>query len=191
MDGAVRKNMRIGGKDRAPAEPWHYLIALGSNRHHPRYGLPDAILRSALGALDAAPLQVLDAAPTIHSAPIGPSQRRYANSAAIISARLSPPALLSHLKALEHDFGTRHRRRWSSRILDLDIILWSGGIWTTNTLTIPHPACRERDFVLNPAAKIASQWRDPLTGYSIAQLAKRNNRRRNQAKRLDHSQQRL
>ena len=35
--------------------------------------------------------------------------------------------MLARLKALEQDFGRRRGRRWGPRVLDLDIVLWSGG----------------------------------------------------------------
>ncbi|WOE74651.1 2-amino-4-hydroxy-6-hydroxymethyldihydropteridine diphosphokinase [Alterisphingorhabdus coralli] len=165
-----------------------YLIALGSNRRHPRYGLPQTVLNAAIIALDKGALRLVATAPIMTSAPIGPSQRTYANSAALIETHLMPPALLTHLKQMEGEFGTRHRRRWSSRVLDLDIILWSGGIWITDSLTIPHPAFRDRDFVLKPAKQIANQWRDPVTGWTVAQLATRNKRARNRPKRVDPSE---
>lgn len=165
-----------------------YLIALGSNRRHQSHGLPDAVLRAGLSALDSGPLRLIAAAPIMHSRPIGPSQRHYANTAAIIETALPPVALLGHLQQLERRFGARHKRRWSARVLDLDIILWSGGLWQTTDLSIPHQAFRTRNFVLTPAAQIASPWRDPITGRTLSQLAFRNNRNANRAKRVDHGQ---
>jgi 2-amino-4-hydroxy-6-hydroxymethyldihydropteridine diphosphokinase len=58
-------------------------------------------------------------------------------------------------------------------VLDLDIILWSGGVWAGGGLVIPHPSFRERRFVLDPLAEIAPDWRDPLSGASVRQLLAR------------------
>jgi len=58
-------------------------------------------------------------------------------------------------------------------VLDLDIVLWNGGAYAADDLVIPHPAFRIRAFVLVPAARIAGDWRDPLTGLTIRQLAAR------------------
>jgi 2-amino-4-hydroxy-6-hydroxymethyldihydropteridine diphosphokinase len=113
----------------------------------------------------------------IDSAPLGPSQRRYANAAAIISAELSPPTLLRRLHDIERHFGrVRRGQAWQARTLDLDILLWSGGMWADGDLAIPHPALRSRNFVLTPAAMIAPDWRDPVTGLTIRQLQSRFNR---------------
>ena len=152
-----------------------YLIALGSNVRHPRHGNPPQVVRAALRALGGEKRIKLKAASRIvASAPLGPSRRRYANAAAIVRSKLDPPALLARLQALEARFARRRRgRRWGSRTLDLDIVLWSRGAWTSPDLTIPHPAYRARAFVLSPALAIARNWRDPLTGLSIAHLAAR------------------
>ena len=155
-----------------PAATAHrYLIALGSNVRHPRFGLPRRVLAAALERLEAEGIRVISAAPMIETAPVGPSIRRYANSAALIETELEPEALLALLKRLERDFGRRASgRRWRARVLDLDVVLWSGGPYASAALTIPHPLFRERAFVLAPALAIAPAWRDPLTGATVRQL---------------------
>ena len=112
------------------------------------------------------------------SAPLGPSSRRFANAAAVVRSAESPAVLLSRLKDIESRFGRRAGRRWGARVIDLDIILWSGGIWTDRTLAVPHPAFRGRGFVVRPAAEIAPDWRDPVTGRTLRQIAARLTRRR-------------
>lgn len=148
-----------------------YLIALGSNRRHARFGRPEQVLGEALDALDASGVVVECAGPLIRSAPLGPSTRRYANSAALVVTELLPDELLVALKAIERAFGRRPGgQRWASRVLDLDIILWSGGAWVSPGLVVPHREFRERMFVLGPAAAIAPRWRDPVTALTLRQL---------------------
>ena len=128
------------------------------------------MLRAAITALERADIEVIAASPTYSTDPIGPSSRRYANSAALISTALAPQKLLQKLKSIEADFGHRVGQRWGSRTLDLDIILWDGGAFHDDTLTIPHPLFRTRDFVLRPANQIAHNWVDPLTGLAVRHL---------------------
>jgi len=109
----------------------------------------------------------------VRSAPMGAAQRRFANAASVIASEYDPPALLAALKRMEREFGRRPGRRWGDRVLDLDIVLWSGGEWRETALTIPHANFRERAFVLGPASEIARGWRDPATGLTIAQLTRR------------------
>lgn len=156
-----------------------YLIALGSNKRHHRHGAPRRVLDAALAALTEEGVCVERAAPVLQSAPLGPSKRRYANSAAVVVTDLEPEELLTLLKQIEQEFGRRSGgQRWSSRVLDLDIVLWSGGAWDSPGLTIPHQSFRARDFVLTPTRQIAPRWRDPITGLSANHLHARLTRPR-------------
>jgi 2-amino-4-hydroxy-6-hydroxymethyldihydropteridine diphosphokinase len=150
-----------------------YAIGLGSNRRHARHGDPRRVLLAALAALECDEIEPIDTSPIIASAPLGPSRRRYANAAALVASRLSPPEMLARLKAVEAAFGRRRGQRWSARTLDLDILLWSGGVWSDAALTIPHPAMTQRAFVLAPLASIAATWRHPLTSRTVRQHAMR------------------
>ena len=148
-----------------------YLIALGSNRRHPFFGRPRDIVALAADAVADNLGEVVALSAIVDSAPVGPSQRRYANAALIAKSDLAPPDMLEGLQVIEAAMGRRRRgQRWGARTLDLDIVLWSGGAWTDGVLAIPHPRFRERSFVLGPAAAIAPGWRDPLTGLTLAQL---------------------
>lgn len=151
-----------------------YLIALGSNVPHHRHGTPRRILRAAIEALKQENFQVEAAAPMIETAPLGHSRRRYANGAVLVHSALPPDQVLQVLKRIESAFGRRSAGLpWSARVLDLDIVLWSGGPWAREDLVIPHPAFRQRRFVLTPAARVAASWRDPLTGLTVKQLQTR------------------
>jgi 2-amino-4-hydroxy-6-hydroxymethyldihydropteridine diphosphokinase len=141
-----------------------YALALGSNRRS-RRGSPAETVRAAIEALGA------DAASRTRLTPaLGPAGRSFANAAALVTSDLDPPEMLEALKATERDFGRRPGRRWGPRVLDLDILLWSGGAWGADSLVIPHPEMRRRLFVLEPLADIAPTWRDPVTGLTVRQL---------------------
>lgn len=147
-----------------------YAIALGSNRWHGRYGAPPRIIAAAIEAMRAQGLQI-ERISAIRATPaLGPAGRAFANAALILATTLSPPELLARLKGLERSYGRRPGRRWGPRVLDLDIILWSGGCWESTGLVVPHPGMRERGFVLDPLTQIAPDWRDPITGTTINHL---------------------
>ncbi len=146
-----------------------YLVALGSNRRHHLYGPPRAVVRAAME--ECAVLgTVRRRSRIIDSAPMGPAQRRFANAACVIESEYDPPSLLAGLKRIEREFGRRRGRRWGDRVLDLDIVLWSGGRVAMPDLAIPHADYRRRQFVLHPSASIAPNWRDPVTGQTLRQL---------------------
>jgi len=154
-----------------------YLIALGSNRRHVLYGLPPQVVRTAMEEC-AALGTVAARSPVIATAPMGAAQRRFANAALVLESALSPPALLAACKRMEREFGRRRGQRWGDRVLDCDIILWSGGVWRSAGLMVPHPAYASRAFVLIPACAIASDWRDPVSGVTLAQYHARLTRSR-------------
>ncbi|MEQ1725928.1 MAG: 2-amino-4-hydroxy-6-hydroxymethyldihydropteridine diphosphokinase [Sphingopyxis sp.] len=157
-----------------PILPEHrYLLALGSNRPHGRYGRPASVIAAAMERLRACGLTIEATSPLLASPPIGPSKRRYANAAVLIQTALEPSALLAVLKDIERGFGRRGGQRWGARVLDLDIILWSGGLWHSPALAIPHPQWRMRRFVTEPLIAIAPDWRDPVTGLRVRHSAAR------------------
>lgn len=157
-----------------------YLVALGSNRRHPRHGAPRRILEAAIAAMAAKGLAVQAVSPMRETVPVGPSHRRYTNAAAVVATAHEPETVMAHLSAIEDDFGRRRSGSpWRARVLDLDIILWSGGAWTGDALVIPHPLFRQREFVLGPARTITPAWRDPLTGLRISHLYARLTKRLN------------
>ncbi|WP_419807864.1 2-amino-4-hydroxy-6-hydroxymethyldihydropteridine diphosphokinase [Sphingomonas sp.] len=145
-----------------------YLVALGANRRS-RHGSPAQAVAAAIARLDG----VVATSPIVASAPLGPSTRRFANAAVLVESDLAPPAMLVRLKGIERDFGRRRGRRWGARAIDLDLILWSVGVWRSPGLTVPHPAYRERRFVLDPLLAIAPGWRDPADGLTVRHLQHR------------------
>jgi 2-amino-4-hydroxy-6-hydroxymethyldihydropteridine diphosphokinase len=130
------------------------------------------VIRTALAVL-----RPVAASRIIQTTPIGPSSRRFANAAALVESALAPPALLARMKRIERDFGRGRGRRWGERVLDLDILLWSGGRWSSATLTVPHPRLPARRFALDPLTEIAPDWRIPGCG-TVRQHAARLTRRR-------------
>jgi 2-amino-4-hydroxy-6-hydroxymethyldihydropteridine diphosphokinase len=154
--------------------PARYVLALGSNRRHGRHGDPARVIAAAIEALAAAGVGIVRMSPVIRTPALGPGGRAYANAAAVVESRLDPPAMLALLKGIEREFGRRRGRRWGARVIDLDIILWSGGTWppfprrgAPGRLAVPHRSWTQRDFVLLPVAHIAADWRDPLTGRTV------------------------
>jgi 2-amino-4-hydroxy-6-hydroxymethyldihydropteridine diphosphokinase len=155
--------------------PHLYAIAIGSNRPHGRFGRPPQVVEAAIARLDEE-FGLFDASPIILNAAHGSAGRDFANAVALVESDLDPPELLKRLKSIERDFGRRRGRRWGPRVLDLDIVLWSGGTWRSRRLTVPHPQIAKRNFVLQPLVAIAPGWRinGPLTVRHLAErLARR------------------
>jgi 2-amino-4-hydroxy-6-hydroxymethyldihydropteridine diphosphokinase len=155
-----------------------YAIAIGSNRPHGHHGRPAAVVAAAIMRLDD-DFGLFDASPVLINPAHGGAGRDFANAVVLVESSLEPPHMLSALKRIERDFGRRSGRRWGPRVLDLDIILWSGGEHRSRRLQIPHPALAERSFVLEPLAAVAPDWRisGPLTALHLARRLARKSRR--------------
>ncbi len=152
-----------------------YAIGIGSNRPHGLYGRPQGVVEAAIARLDHE-FGLFDASAIVLNPARGPAGREFANAAALVESDLEPVEMLGRLKQLERDFGRRSGRRWGPRVLDLDLLLWSGGKARCRRLTVPHPQLTARDFALGPLAVIAPNWRiGPL---KVRHLAHRLARRR-------------
>ncbi len=151
-----------------------YAIAIGSNRPHGRFGRPAGVVEVAIARLDQE-FGLFDASPIVLNAAHGGAGRDFANAVALVESALEPPEMLGRLKALERAFGRRRGRPGGPRVLDLDIVLWSGGKFRSRRLTIPHPQLARRSFVLDPLSVVAPAWRVGLL--SIRHLAHRLARR--------------
>ena len=153
-----------------------YAIAIGSNRPHGRHGRPAGVVEAAVGELDRR-FGLFDASPVVLNPAHGGAGRDFANAVALVESKLEPLEMLAELKGLERDFGRRMGKRWGTRVLDLDIALWSGGHFCRRGLSIPHPQIDRRTFVLGPLAAIAPGWR-VRGSQTVRHLAHRLARRR-------------
>lgn len=153
------------------------LIALGSNKRHGRYGRPCDVLGAAIAALNAHNIIVKAASRLYRTAPLGPPQPTYVNAAVVATTSLEPEALLDCLKQIERSFGRTRGRRWTARVLDLDIIAYENWIWPSRLewrlghgLRVPHVHAHRRLFVMRPLQDIAPDWRHPVLGKTVRQL---------------------
>lgn len=145
-------------------------IALGSNLDNPSQQLQQAVT-----AMDAWPESTIEAiSPVYRSKAVGPGvQADYLNAVLSLSTDLNPAELLERLQAQENVQGRVRTVRWGARTLDLDIVLWGAQRISTDTLTIPHPAMAERNFVLYPLADITEPQTVLPCGDSLATLLAR------------------
>jgi len=66
--------------------------------------------------------------------------------------------------------GRRRRKRWESRIIDLDILLFGQEVIRSHDLIIPHPLLHKRRFVLEPLAQLAPELIHPVLKETICSL---------------------
>lgn len=136
------------------------IIAVGSN-----LGDRHEMLQKAGAFLNSISKTPVEKSSIWESEPVGPSKYTFLNSAAKISTNLQPAILLGRLKTFEQQMGReKNSKRWSPRILDLDIITYGSLVIHQENLIIPHPEYSRRLFVLLPMNEIAQGWIDPNTG---------------------------
>ena len=89
------------------------------------------------------------------------NQPMYVNQAIAIETRASPSELLTIVKSIELQMGRTPMAKWSSRIIDIDILLYGDKIIETEDLIIPHPFLHKRNFALLPLMEIAANVQHP------------------------------
>jgi 2-amino-4-hydroxy-6-hydroxymethyldihydropteridine diphosphokinase len=127
--------------------------------------------RAALGALGR-----MRQAPLYRSAPIGPAQQAFLNTAVAIEVPDLPVGqLMSTLLELEWLLGRdrSHEVRWGPRRIDLDVLVWGPRVIQTEALEVPHPRLAERRFALAPlVALLGPDLQIPGAGRAGDLLAK-------------------
>jgi 2-amino-4-hydroxy-6-hydroxymethyldihydropteridine diphosphokinase len=144
-------------------------VALGSNLGDRRGHLDFAVSRLRKLLDDLTVSRYYDTVPV---GVVGP-QPMFLNAAAVGRTSLTPRALLDALLAIEQERGRERPYVNAPRSLDLDLILYGDVVVDTPDLKVPHPRFRDRRFVLDPLADVAPDLKDPVTGLSIAELAKK------------------
>ena len=139
-------------------------LSLGSNVEPERH-LARAIdeLRERFGAVVVSDL--------LRTPAVGFDGPDFLNAAAIIETDLGIVELDAWLHALEDAHGRRRDvPRFSDRPLDIDIVFYDDLVFRgPGNLQVPRPELQHA-FVLGPLAQIAPEFRDPVSGRTLAQL---------------------
>ena len=143
-------------------------LALGSNLGDRR-----SWLASAVDSLSRRGIQIVRSASIYLTEPQEVvDQPWFLNTVVEANTLLSPEQLLETCLDVEEENSRTRTEVKESRTLDIDIIFYGDRIVRKPGLSIPHPAFRQRRFVLEPLAEIAPDFVDPITGYTVRQLLK-------------------
>ncbi|MEY3219235.1 MAG: 7,8-dihydro-6-hydroxymethylpterin-pyrophosphokinae [Pseudomonadota bacterium] len=132
--------------------PFDCYVGLGSNLYQPIQQIIAALaLLKTLPETTVIKNSYLYCNPPMLSVENPDPQPDYVNAAAWIQTTLTPDILLTYLQKIEIASGRqRSEKKWSSRTLDLDILLYGNLQINLPHLVIPHRGILERAFVLIP-----------------------------------------
>lgn len=99
------------------------------------------------------------------------SESLFLNMVAEVDTKLKPSGLLGRLLMIESFLGRlREVKKYTSRIIDIDILFYGDRIIDNKALQVPHPLLQERRFVLVPLSEIAPGFIHPVIKKSIKRL---------------------
>ena len=136
----------------ANATAHQVYVGIGSNVGNKRENFFEAVSRLA----KLPETRVIRESSLYASEPLGDSKEWFVNGAVEIETKFKPDMLLKKFKNIERAMGRKKiKKRWGSRIIDLDILLYDSAVVKKKNLRIPHPEMPSRKFVLIPLSEIA------------------------------------
>lgn len=99
-------------------------------------------------------------------------QPDFINQVMLVRTELTAREVLDQVLAIEVSLGRVRHEKWGSRLIDIDILFYGGGIISEPDLVVPHPHLHERAFVLVPLEEIAPDLIHPVLKQSVSELAR-------------------
>ena len=99
------------------------------------------------------------------------AEEEFLNIVVKIGTKLTPSGILGRILMIESLLGrVRDNKQYTSRLIDIDILLYGDIIVDEEILKIPHPLLHKRKFVLVPLCEIESEMIHPVLKKSLAEL---------------------
>ena len=153
-------------------KPATAYIGLGSNLGDRKANIDNAL--KMLG--EAEQIEVARVSDIVETSPLGQAvQPEYMNVVAELKTALNAEGLFRALIHIENSMGRIRREKWSSRTIDLDLLLFADQVMNTAELTVPHPQMHLRSFVLSGLCQLNSDLPHPVMKVSVGELAVRLN----------------
>lgn len=140
------------------------FVSIGSNIDRERnVARGIELLRECYGELRLSPVYETRA--------VGFDGENFYNLVAAFTTDETVEAINDALHRIEDECGrVRSGPRFSSRTLDIDLLLYDDEVRESESLTLPRREITEQAFVLKPLADIAGERRHPVLGRSYNEL---------------------
>lgn len=112
--------------------------------------------------------------PLYHTQPMtldGAAQEWYLNAVFEVSTTLTLHNFFKALKKIERDMGRDFKQpRWSTRLVDLDILFFGDFVYKDRVLMVPHKELIHRRFVLKPLCDLVPDFIHPAIELTLAEI---------------------
>jgi 2-amino-4-hydroxy-6-hydroxymethyldihydropteridine diphosphokinase len=143
------------------------FLGIGTNLGDRENNLREAIMRieNNIG-------RILSVSYVYETSPWGfNTEADFLNMAAAVETEYSPSVLMDRVMIVESLLGrVRSGKKYSSRVIDIDILIYEDQIIDEPYIKIPHPLMHERRFVLVPLCDISSSALHPVLKVTFASL---------------------
>lgn len=143
------------------------VLLLGGNM-----GDREAVFNSAIDELSSSLGDVVLTSSLFESEAWGfESDNMFLNQVVVVDTARTADDCLKITQGIEKLLGrVRHKQRYSSRLIDIDLLFYNDDIVNTPDLIIPHPRIQERNFVLEPLNEVMPDFVHPLLNKKISTL---------------------
>ena len=143
------------------------FLGIGTN-----LGNRESNLEQAVARIEEYVGPVLDSSSIYETEPWGfQAKDEFLNKVVKVETELTPSEILERILIIESIMGrVRSKERYSSRLIDIDILICEDMIIDEENLKIPHPLLHQRRFVLVPLCEVASDMIHPVLKKSISDL---------------------
>ena len=141
------------------------IIGLGSNM-----GDKAACLSRAAEMISAEAGEIKAVSSVWETEPWGfEADENFLNAVVVLETDWQPSRLMPLFRSVEGRLGRRRNtgRRYESRVIDIDILLWGNLELSEPGLEIPHPRLADRRFVLVPMNEVVPGAVHPVTGMTV------------------------
>ena len=145
-------------------------LNIGSNLVS-NYGSRHGNISSAINLLIENKIKIIKIS-NFYETPSYPNRNfpKYLNIGLIIDFKNKSFDLLKIIKLIEKKIGRIKTKKNNPRIIDIDIIDFNGEVKKEKKLTLPHPKCHLRNFVLYPILQIDPNWSHPILMKNVQYL---------------------